>query len=105
MSSSSTSSTPQNQPNNPLHGIKLERVVIELEQHYGWQRLSDRIDINCFKDNPSVKSSLKFLRRHQWARDKVEALWVETFANGPAQTEKKAGNESPEKTDPWAKSR
>ena len=95
MSSSSEITTSQSQPNNPLHGIKLERVITELEQHYGWQRLSNRIDINCFKDNPSVKSSLKFLRRHQWARDKVEALWVETFAN-PARREK---------TDPWAKHR
>ena len=101
----SSESSPQKQHNNPLHGIKLERVVIELEQHYGWQRLSDRIDINCFKDNPSVKSSLKFLRKHQWARDKVEALWVETFANSQVQTEKKGGSESPGKTDPWAKSR
>lgn len=67
------------QPNNPLHGVKLEKVVTDLVEHYGWQELSFRININCFKSDPSVKSSLKFLRKTPWARDKVEALYVETF--------------------------
>lgn len=68
------------QPNNPLHGIKLAQIVEDLVNHYGWDELGDRIRINSFNTNPTVKSSLKFLRRTQWARDKVEALWVETFA-------------------------
>lgn len=68
------------QPNNPLHGITLEQIVTELQAHYGWATLADEIPINCFISNPSVKSSLKFLRRTQWARDKVEQLYIETFA-------------------------
>ncbi len=67
------------QPNNPLHGIKLEQVVTQLQAHYGWDALAERVNINCFKSDPSVKSSLKFLRRTLWAREKVEALFVDTF--------------------------
>jgi len=68
-----------NQPNNPLHGIKLADIVERLVDHYGWEELGDRIDINCFQVDPSVKSSLKFLRKQQWARDKVERLYIDTF--------------------------
>ena len=67
------------QANNPLHGIKLEQIVTKLVEHYGWEELADNININCFKSDPSVKSSLKFLRKTQWARDKVEALYISTF--------------------------
>ena len=67
------------QPNNPLHGIKLEQVVTQLQAHYGWDALAERGNINCFKSDPSVKSSLKFLRRTLWAREKVEALFADTF--------------------------
>lgn len=67
----------QHQPNNPLHGVKLETIVTELVEYYGWQSLGDLININCFTKDPSVKSSLKFLRKTQWARDKVEALYLE----------------------------
>lgn len=67
------------QPNNPLHGLTLAVVVERLVDHYGWDELADRIDINCFHNDPSVKSSLKFLRKQQWARDKVESLYLETF--------------------------
>ncbi|NVK00588.1 MAG: DUF2132 domain-containing protein [Oceanospirillaceae bacterium] len=67
------------QPNNPLHGIKLADIVERLVDHYGWEELGDRIDINCFQVDPSVKSSLKFLRKQQWARDKVERLYIDTF--------------------------
>lgn len=66
------------QPNNPLHGITLERIVTELAEHYGWDELGMRIDIRCFNDNPSVGSSLKFLRKTPWAREKVERLYVHT---------------------------
>ena len=68
------------QANNPLHGVKLEKIVTHLVEHYGWEELAIRININCFKSDPSVKSSLKFLRKTPWARDKVEALFLETFS-------------------------
>ena len=71
---------PNQQPNNPLHGVTLEVVVTKLVEHYGWERLAEKIDINCFKKDPSIKSSLKFLRKTQWARDKVENLYIATFA-------------------------
>jgi uncharacterized protein (DUF2132 family) len=69
----------QHQPNNPLHGLTLENILIQLVEHYGWNGLYERIRINCFNNDPSVKSSLKFLRRTQWAREKVEALYIVTF--------------------------
>ncbi|WP_299774514.1 VF530 family protein [uncultured Pseudoteredinibacter sp.] len=71
------------QPNNPLHGITLEKIVVQLEERYGWDGLAKRVNINCFKNEPSVKSSLKFLRRTQWARDQVEELYISTFDNKP----------------------
>lgn len=67
------------QPNNPLHGITLESVVTRLVEHYSWDGLYVRIRINCFKKDPSVKSSLKLLRKTPWAREKVEALYISTF--------------------------
>ena len=69
----------KDQPNNPLHGVTLEMVVTKLVDRYGWDGLAQRIDINCFKSDPSIKSSLKFLRKTQWARDKVESLYISTF--------------------------
>ncbi len=65
------------QPNNPLHGVKLADILESLASHYGWEGLAAKIDINCFKKDPSIKSSLKFLRKTQWARDKVEQLYLE----------------------------
>jgi len=67
------------QLNNPLHGLSLETIVTKLEEHYGWDGLAQRIDINCFKSDPSIKSSLKFLRKTEWARDKVESLYISIF--------------------------
>ena len=67
------------QPNNPLHGVTLEEVITQLVDRYGWDGLAQRIDINCFKSDPSIKSSLKFLRKTQWARDKTESLYIATF--------------------------
>lgn len=64
------------QPNNPLHCIKLEQIVTELEAHYGWEYLGQKIGIRCFQVNPSITSSLKFLRRTPWARTKVENLYL-----------------------------
>ncbi len=66
------------QPNNPLHGITLEQLVTQLQQRYGWDGLAKRININCFKSEPSVKSTLKFLRRTPWARTQVENLYMNT---------------------------
>ena len=79
----------KDQPNNALHGVTLEMVVTKLVDHYGWNGLAERIDINCFKSDPSIKSSLKFLRKTQWARDKVERLYISTF----------------EEKSPWGKSK
>ena len=70
---------PQDQINNPLHGITLEKVVTGLVDYYGWEVLAKKVDINCFKSNPSIKSSLKFLRKTPWAREKVEKLYVSTL--------------------------
>lgn len=67
------------QPNNPLHGKTLEMILSDLVVHYGWAELGYRIRINCFLSDPSIKSSLKFLRKTQWARTKVEELYIETF--------------------------
>jgi uncharacterized protein (DUF2132 family) len=65
--------------NNPMHGIKLQQIVEDLEKHFGWEALDARLKMNCFASNPSVKSTLKFLRRTPWAREKVEKLWIATF--------------------------
>ncbi len=69
---------PDKQPNNPFHGITLEMMMKKLVKSYGWDELSSRLHLNCFADNPSIKSSLKFLRRTPWARKKVEDLYLET---------------------------
>jgi uncharacterized protein (DUF2132 family) len=61
-----------------LHGITLESILTRLVEHYGWEQLGQRIDINCFISEPSIKSSLKFLRKTPWARKKVEDLYLET---------------------------
>jgi len=66
------------QPNNPVHGVKLVEILDYLVNEYGWEDLGLMININCFKSNPSVKSSLKFLRRTPWAREKVEKLYIES---------------------------
>ncbi|ABV36221.1 conserved hypothetical protein [Shewanella sediminis HAW-EB3] len=64
------------QANNPLHGIKLEDLLTDLVDHYGWEELGSRIDIRCFNHDPSIKSSLRFLRKTLWAREKVEYLYL-----------------------------
>ncbi len=69
------------QPNNPLHGVKLADVLDHLVNEYGWDDLGLMININCFKSNPSIRSSLKFLRRTPWAREKVEKLYIESIKN------------------------
>ncbi len=64
------------QKNNPLHGKTLQAILTELVDFYGWDELGARINIRCFTHDPSIKSSLKFLRKTQWARDKVESLYL-----------------------------
>ena len=68
--------SPPEQPKNPLHGMTLEKIVTELADYYGWEGLGERINIRCFTHDPSVGSSLKFLRKTPWARDKVESLYL-----------------------------
>jgi uncharacterized protein (DUF2132 family) len=67
------------QPNNPLHGVKLSTIVEFLYKKYGWEELSEIININCFKSDPSINSTLKFLRKTRWARNKVEKLYLESI--------------------------
>ncbi|MFB9054675.1 VF530 family DNA-binding protein [Formosa undariae] len=66
----------ESQPNNPLHGVKLEQILVDLEAYYGWEYMGYNIKIRCFTENPSIKSSLKFLRRTPWARTKVEQMYL-----------------------------
>ncbi|MCP1649185.1 VF530 family protein [Pseudomonas nitroreducens] len=65
-------------PKNPLHGVTLEAILNQLVTQYGWDGLAKRIDVRCFKNDPSIKSSLTFLRRTPWAREQVEALYVKS---------------------------
>ncbi|MHC4829346.1 MAG: VF530 family protein [Planctomycetota bacterium] len=67
----------QEQPNNPLHGITLKAILEDLVERHGWVALSDRIKIRCFQNDPSIKSTLKFLRKTPWARNKVEKLYLD----------------------------
>ncbi len=69
----------ESQPNNPLHGITLEMMLVHLVECYGWDELADRLPVNCFINNPSIKSSLTFFRKTPWARKKVEDLYVESL--------------------------
>jgi uncharacterized protein (DUF2132 family) len=64
------------QPRNPLHGLTLEQIVTALAEHFGWEELGERIPLRCFTSDPSVSSSLKFLRKTPWAREKVESLYL-----------------------------
>lgn len=69
----------QEQPANPLHGLTLEAILTDLVTHFGWEELGRRIPVRCFLSEPSIKSSLKFLRRTPWARAKVEALYLDAL--------------------------
>ena len=71
------------QPRNPLHGVTLQSIVTTLVTHYGWTSLAERIPLRCFINEPSVASSLKFLRRTPWAREKVESLYLSMDADAP----------------------
>jgi uncharacterized protein (DUF2132 family) len=69
----------QAHPNDPLHGLTLEMILTRLVEQYGWKELSRRIHIRCFYNEPSIKSSLKFLRRTPWARKEVEELYLNSL--------------------------
>ena len=71
----------EEQKNNPLHGLTLERILVQLVDYYGWDELGYKVSINSFNNNPSIKSSLTFLRKTPWARQKVEGLYIRTFAH------------------------
>ncbi len=68
----------EEQPNNPLHGVKLKEILVYLVDEYGWEKLGEKIKINCFISDPSIGSSLKFLRRTSWAKEKVQKLYLES---------------------------
>lgn len=70
----------ESQPNNPMHGLTLERMLTHLVDRYGWEELGNRIQINCFIYDPSIKSSLTFLRKTPWARKKVEDLYLQSVS-------------------------
>lgn len=71
--------TKNSQPNNPLHGVRLDAILNSLIDAYGWEELGRRIKINCFTNNPTLNSSLKFLRKTPWAREKVEDLYLKSI--------------------------
>ena len=70
------------QPNNPLHGLTLEKILGDLVNHYGWDELYEMIELRCFYNDPSIKSSLKFLRKTNWARVKIENLYRDLIGQG-----------------------
>ena len=76
MSETPAPAAPRPQPRNPLHGLTLEAIVNALVAHYGWDGLAERVPVRCFQSDPSVASSLKFLRKTPWAREKVESLYL-----------------------------
>jgi uncharacterized protein (DUF2132 family) len=76
MADPKTGGTPKAKSNDPLHGITLERLLTELVEHFGWREMSRRVPIRCFMFDPSIKSSLTFLRKNPWARTKVEEIYV-----------------------------
>jgi uncharacterized protein (DUF2132 family) len=80
----------ETQAKDPLHGVSLKMIVEFLEAKYGWRELSNLVDINCFKMNPSVKSSLTFLRKTDWAREKVQSLYL--YAIRQEKRDKNGGN-------------
>ncbi|MDN3651843.1 VF530 family DNA-binding protein [Thalassotalea ponticola] len=79
--------TQQEYENNPLHGTSLEQVLTELVDHYGWEILAAYLNLNCFKKNPSIKASIKFVKKTEWAQHKVESFYLYQFKNLPRATD------------------
>lgn len=71
------------QPNNPLHGITLEKILLHLVEQYGWEEMGRQVNIRCFNFDPSIKSSLTFLRKTPWAREQVEQLYLKSIKTTP----------------------
>ena len=86
--------TPQNQPKNPLHGVTLERMLTELVEHFGWKTMGERIAVRCFTSDPSVPSSLKFLRKTPWAREKVESMYLFMLRDKARQARRSSNGEA-----------
>ena len=102
------SSKPPQTSGDPMHGVTLKMIVTRLQEHYGWQELGEHIKINCFTSDPSISSSLKFLRRTPWAREKVEALYLATnWSDNPSDlasnTNIQDGNSSSSNSHIWGK--
>lgn len=76
----------EEQQNNPLHGLKLEEMLVELVDHYGWDILDTAMRFNCFHMNPSIASSVKYLRKTEWARERLEAFYLSRFKRMPKPT-------------------
>jgi len=91
--------TPDNQPRNPLHGVTLERMLNELVEHFGWEAMGRRIRIGCFTTDASIASSLKFLRKTPWARDKVENMYLFMLREQARQQRRMARNTSNDDND------
>jgi len=85
--------SPTHHPRDPLHGITLENIVTQLVSRYGWREMADRIPIRCFEFNPSIKSSLTFLRKTPWARREVEDWFIIDFYEDQNLTKENEGNE------------
>jgi uncharacterized protein (DUF2132 family) len=75
-------SSPPSHPNDPLHGVTLETVLIKMVEVHGWERLADQIQIRCFMFDPTIRSSLTFLRKNPWAREKLEDWYVYDVTRG-----------------------
>lgn len=71
------------QPNNPMHGVTLEKMLTFIRQHYSWKEMNQIVELNCFYSHPSIKSSLVFLRKHEWARKKVEKMYLDLIESLP----------------------
>lgn len=95
---------PEQYHNDPLHGMTLEKVLKALVEKYGWKKLSRIIEIRCFYNDPSIKSSLKFLRKTEWARKKVEELYCKMISQGTVtpQSHKSDNSHKPTESEiPW----
>ena len=95
----------QPQPNNPLHGVTLKAILEYLVAEYGWERLGERINIHCFNYEPSINSSLKFLRKTDWARAKVERLYLDSLSFDERKGKKASTEEVRDMSSVWDQAR
>ena len=95
----------QSQPNNPLHGVTLKAILEYLVEEYGWEQLAQRINIDCFNNEPSINSSLRFLRKTEWARAKVERLYLNSISYDERKGKNTALDETNELGSVWDRAR